>query len=83
MRQLIDVVFRLTGSPAEFPSTVAHNRLEFSGFLPWTHHLYGTVQAYTLKLFVPCSLEFISPSLRASSETRQGMFLIHLFYFIS
>lgn len=60
MGQLIDVVFGLTGSQNEFPSTAAPYRLEFRGLPPWTHHLYVTAQAYTHKRPPSCSLDSVS-----------------------
>lgn len=49
MRQLVHVVFQLTGSavavPAAAAAAAADHRLEVSGFLPGTHWYYDTVHS--------------------------------------
>lgn len=53
MRQLVHVVFQLTGSAVAIPAAAAaavaaHHRLEVSGFLPGTH-CYDAVHSETRK----------------------------------
>lgn len=70
MGQLIDVVFGLTRSQDQFPFTGAHNRLEFRGLLPRTHHLCVTAQAYTHTLthyLPPSCRRFSFPSMKLNS----------------
>ncbi len=67
MGQLIDVVFGLTGSQDQVPSTTAPYRLEFRGLPPRTHHLCVTAQAYVHTLPPSCSLKTLFPSMNLSS----------------